>query len=390
MGNEQSCEGKSSMALLSFEEMIDLQTRSVEHGFAAKRQQLLAPLNPKFVAGLEIAHDNLGQVTLDLSAMNHVPRIEGNVIPLLVWLLQAKFLSAAFPERQSYYENLAERVAKRAAAEGKSLALDCQRGIEVGSLPERIIYKNDLLSNAFIFGAARSARSVARIRMPQFENAQPRLNPSSGQAMSGYGTGWMIGPQFIITNWHVIEARAPGETTPAITDVREQCKNAVAEFDYDGADTQAQSLQVAELAHGDLRLDYAVLRLADNPDRQPLPLRREELSVNSENPFPVNVIQHPGGGYKQFGIRNNLVAALKELDLAYFTDTAGGSSGSPVCDDLWRVIALHKASTLNFGLQNFQGKTTAWVNIGTPIRLIIQDLEANKAALWREIGATLV
>ena len=77
-------------------------------------------------------------------------------------------------------------------------------------------------------------------------------------------------------------------------------------------------------------------------------------------------------------------------DLAYFTDTKGGSSGSPVCDDQWRVMALHKATTTALNGLSFQGKETAWINVGTVMPAIIADLQANHAQLWSGLGAGVV
>ena len=55
----------------------------------------------------------------------------------------------------------------------------------------------------------------------------------------------------------------------------------------------------------------------------------------------VNIIQHPDGDYKKVVVReNNLVARFGTV-LHYFADTSPGSSGSPVFNDQWEVIALH-------------------------------------------------
>jgi endonuclease G, mitochondrial len=56
----------------------------------------------------------------------------------------------------------------------------------------------------------------------------------------------------------------------------------------------------------------------------------------------VNIIQHPNGEPKQLALRENKVTGLPENRfLHYRTDTAAGSSGSPVFNDQWDLIALH-------------------------------------------------
>ena len=61
-----------------------------------------------------------------------------------------------------------------------------------------------------------------------------------------------------------------------------------------------------------------------------------------------------------------------------------GSSGSPVFDDQWRVVALHRGSTMVTNVQ-FQGKSVAYVNVGTQLAAIQADLKANYANLWTKI-----
>jgi len=67
------------------------------------------------------------------------------------------------------------------------------------------------------------------------------------------------------------------------------------------------------------------------------------------NPIPgkviegesLSVIQHPSGDYKQVAIRENLLLDVADRFLWYQSDTAPGSSGSPVFNDQWQVVALH-------------------------------------------------
>jgi len=55
----------------------------------------------------------------------------------------------------------------------------------------------------------------------------------------------------------------------------------------------------------------------------------------------INIVQHPNGQYKQVAIRNNLLTYRTEHTLLYETDTEVGSSGSPVFNDFWELVALH-------------------------------------------------
>ena len=53
------------------------------------------------------------------------------------------------------------------------------------------------------------------------------------------------------------------------------------------------------------------------------------------------IIQHPGGGPKQIALAHNLVTFVNHQFVHYLTDTMPGSSGSPVFNEAWQVIALH-------------------------------------------------
>jgi endonuclease G, mitochondrial len=55
----------------------------------------------------------------------------------------------------------------------------------------------------------------------------------------------------------------------------------------------------------------------------------------------VNIIQHPNGEPKQLALRENQTVDLLDDFLHYQTDTAPGSSGSPVFNDQWEIVALH-------------------------------------------------
>ncbi len=55
----------------------------------------------------------------------------------------------------------------------------------------------------------------------------------------------------------------------------------------------------------------------------------------------ANIIQHPLGGPKQISLYNNLIMYADENVVQYLNDTQVGSSGAPVFNVDWEVIALH-------------------------------------------------
>ncbi|WP_175012302.1 hypothetical protein [Burkholderia lata] len=63
-----------------------------------------------------------------------------------------------------------------------------------------------------------------------------------------------------------------------------------------------------------------------------------------------------------------------------------GSSGSPVFDDRWRLVALHRGSTFVKNVR-FQGRATAFLNVGTKWSEIAADLERREPDLAKEIRA---
>ena len=78
--------------------------------------------------------------------------------------------------------------------------------------------------------------------------------------------------------------------------------------------------------------------------------RFEDWGVVSLNPKTVPIIgehvtimQHPGGRRKQIALTANQIINVDGDTIHYITDTMRGSSGSPVFNDDWEVIAIHHA-----------------------------------------------
>ncbi len=92
------------------------------------------------------------------------------------------------------------------------------------------------------------------------------------------------------------------------------------------------------------------------------PLPKPKLGLG----FVANIVQHPNHAPKKVGLRNNAVYDIDSKQLYYFTDTMGGSSGAPVFDDDWRVIAIHTGwDPIDGDEPVYLGRKMAVVNRGT-------------------------
>jgi endonuclease G len=326
-----------------------------------------------------------------LNLLNNYGTLSGGLVPLKIWLENAQYFAAGL-QTEREFERF-KKIVEQKSYQEKS-AMDAQKGASIPAgaeakfTQERIIFTNELIPYAFLQSALRVGGSVVRVLVPRYEGGVPRNKPFSQEPLLGLGTGWLIGSKFVITNHHVINCRSDGELDASPADFLKQGEGTKVEFDYFGNNSQPEIEQVSRLVASDKALDYAVLELQEDSGREPVPLYGSGISMDQDQLIPVNIIQHPRGGPKMLGIRSNLVAFLHGPELGYFTDTEGGSSGSPVCSDSWCVLALHKGSRTSE--LEYQGKKTAYVNIGIRIDLIIEHLKTHHDGVWTQIGAKLV
>ena len=117
-----------------------------------------------------------------------------------------------------------------------------------------------------------------------------------------------------------------------------------ATFEGLGAETAREVWKVAELiwTSPPEAYDTTVVRLDRQvPKVNPCPIR--ELEPVEAADAQVYVIGHPGGGEVAFSLSDNLLVGFKDPRLHYRAPTLGGSSGSPVFDDQWQLMAVHHA-----------------------------------------------
>jgi hypothetical protein len=85
--------------------------------------------------------------------------------------------------------------------------------------------------------------------------------------------------------------------------------------------------------------DWTAVRVAGEPAATWGELTLGRASVKAGD--RVNIIQHPGGMAKRVSLHSNVVVFVGGNRVQYLTDTEPGSSGSPVFDAKWNVVAIH-------------------------------------------------
>lgn len=197
---------------------------------------------------------------------------------------------------------------------------------------ERILAGNDLTDISSLALGLQRARSVGRIIIRQ-----------DGR-LAGYATGFLVAPGVLITNQHVF---------PDAARVRDSLLQMNYERTMHGEETDpiSFSLQTTVPPIIDHSLDVAIVGVEPySKDGHPLqPFGWLTLDPQPGKAFVgeyLTIIQHPGGERKQVCVRENKLLKYAEAEpfVWYQTDTVGGSSGSPVFNTTWDVVALHHQS----------------------------------------------
>lgn len=222
------------------------------------------------------------------------------------------------------------RFARREAVRSSALAR-----LRDGTLPralERMIGPALDMSAKPPNEAARLAgRPVARIV----------VMPDRQQTPEALATGFLVTPRLLLTNHHVLPSKSSAAGLGA-------------NFIPDPPSRRGQpgvffELQPDDFYASDEALDFALVGI-----------RAKAREGNSSEEFgaiplieatpkiligqPVNIIQYPEGGEKQWAYtENTLLDVLESGFLHYTTDTQRGSSGSPAFNQSWELIALHHA-----------------------------------------------
>jgi len=207
--------------------------------------------------------------------------------------------------------------------------------------------KSTLVPISYLEIGLRCARSVVRIKRED----------------GGLGTGFVTDGNLLITNNHVLPNSGAAEQS--VVQFNYQAMPDGTNAPYEEAALDVESFQTSA------EDDWSAIRIkGDLPAKWgSLPLKRTAVSAGDH----VNIIQHPGGGPKQISLSANVVAFVGGGRVQYLTDTLPGSSGSPVFDARWNVVALHHSGGW-LSEPNSTTKTTFYRNEGISIDRILDAL----------------
>lgn len=408
--------------MLERDEREELSAILIENGFDSETafSSLLIDLPPSYRATLPIQGIPNGKMRINraLGSMNKVVSLKGGQRPLRIFIeaaldyvqssehiqrleiLLAQVKTAGNPDLPITRNVALQPMGMPGAvdtAPGEILraALPTAANLNTNDIEQEALIAgiNETLSVSFLQGGLAAADSVFKIVVHSHLDGEPLFGNDDTPLVS-YGTAWMIGNGLAITNYHVFNARHPGSPVANDADYTLQVQTAqlIADFHDPSTEPDGFALPSNALLARDRDLDFAIFRVpAELQDRPPLKLRRHAVRKQPQQALGtrVNLLQHPGGGIMKLGFRNNFVVVGNNDILAYLTDTAQGSSGSPVMDDSWNVAALHAGSEDIGDIEiTLQGSRVKRRNFGVPIPRIRTHLETADPALHHQLFDT--
>ena len=220
-----------------------------------------------------------------------------------------------------------------------------------------------------------------------------RLEGGRGEAL---GSGFLIGPDAVLTNYHVVNNYLQGnqaqnlqvrfDAGPRQDRIRQAGEGVtfgVDEIPLAAPYTDGDPLNLQK-APAENELDFAILLLSEAAGNArvggvagpgQVVVERGWMAMPEGDPVveagdPLIIYQYPGGRELMMAIDTEAVVETKwdDMRLRYRNNTEPGSSGSPVFDMEWKLMALHHAGG--------PGPEPANFNQGIPIALIRDYVEA--------------
>jgi V8-like Glu-specific endopeptidase len=181
----------------------------------------------------------------------------------------------------------------------------------------------------------------------------------------GSGTAFRVGERHLLTNHHVLHDHDDGDR---------KVISVQAWFNYE-TDERGALRPIRQIdcdpdsVVGEKAEDWALIQTSVSiPDEFPvLPLTGARLPEVNDR---VCIIQHPLGQPKKIALQHNLIRWVDDNSIQYWTDTDFGSSGSPVFDESFEVVALH-----HFSVPTPHDNRASYRNQGRRIDRVVQRMK---------------
>ena len=173
-------------------------------------------------------------------------------------------------------------------------------------------------------------RAVARIETETGQGVGTGFLVYERDFLSGDGSGALL-----LTNAHVLSRDGSGQSLAAMQAyLRFQAVN-------DSLQGRYRVQQIVQ-SSAPVQLDFTLARL-DRVVAEVEPLPVSQVAPDPSKRQRLYAIGHPLGSSLSFSLHDNHLLDFKDPQLHYRTPTDPGSSGSPIFDDQWRLVALHCA-----------------------------------------------
>ncbi|GAB3249816.1 serine protease [Kineosporia babensis] len=211
--------------------------------------------------------------------------------------------------------------------EGGRVTLDLpgiQAAQDAAALGTTLLQDAGFQSLDWMAEGVQRCRTVARVDNEYSEGI------ATGFLVQGSAFGDGLPEAVLLTNAHVV----PGTLSAARTRVRFR--------GLGGQEDHTSGVSVLWSSPAE-ELDATVLLLDSLPAGvQPCVPAAEFPELDAAEPQRLFVIGHPeGAGRPMFSLENNTLLDLSEVRVQYTSATLPGSSGSPVFDEQWQLIAVH-------------------------------------------------
>ena len=267
--------------------------------------------------------DELGDELMAEVASRMAGRISDHIEKTQSMIARGKGFLAETKSRLKLFERREKALRDRLGVDIKPAIATDETGLEqlIGST-------NEILSIEFFEAGLLAAKSVGRISVAEGTK---------------FGTGFFVAPGILMTNNHVLP-------TAQLAKISVLELNAEANRFGEAKRERVLNFDPEKFFLTDKDHDVTIVAVDDEDDEAMIesfgwhPLIKAQGKVRVGD--PVNIIQHPGGDDKSVVVHKSNFLHLEngtnvDRFCWYSGDTMTGSSGSPVFNANWEVVALH-------------------------------------------------